>query len=104
MIHLAKPEIWFVCGSQHLYGPGPLQEVAANGRQIASALVAAHEHVVVARIGRTVEAVTVNANAPSSAMLPISSAAERPTGVNEIWRNADLLLSAASGISICRSR
>jgi L-arabinose isomerase len=38
MINLAKPEIWFVCGSQHLYGPGPLQEVASNARQIAGAL------------------------------------------------------------------
>ena len=27
---LASPEIWFVCGSQHLYGPGPLKQVAAN--------------------------------------------------------------------------
>ncbi|MGY8717929.1 MAG: hypothetical protein ACKVI3_09130, partial [Verrucomicrobiia bacterium] len=27
---LPSPEIWFVCGSQHLYGPGPLKEVAAN--------------------------------------------------------------------------
>jgi L-arabinose isomerase len=35
---LATPEIWFVCGSQHLYGPGPLQQVAANARQIAEAL------------------------------------------------------------------
>ena len=23
MINLDTPEIWFVCGSQHLYGPGP---------------------------------------------------------------------------------
>jgi len=38
MIHLATPEIWFVCGSQHLYGPGPLAEVAANARRIAGAL------------------------------------------------------------------
>ncbi len=38
MINLATPEIWFVCGSQHLYGPGPLQEVAADARQIAGAL------------------------------------------------------------------
>src|SRR5277367_4028667 len=38
MINLANPEIWFVCGSQHLYGPGPLQQVAAHGREIASAL------------------------------------------------------------------
>jgi len=37
---LATPEIWFVCGSQHLYGPGPLQQVAANARQVAEALAA----------------------------------------------------------------
>ena len=36
--------------------------------------------------------------------LPINSAAERPTGVSEIWRNADRRFSAASGMSICRSR
>ena len=38
MINLATPEVWFVCGSQHLYGPGPLAEVAAHARQIAGAL------------------------------------------------------------------
>src|ERR1700731_3321851 len=37
-------------------------------------------------------------------MLPINSAAERPTGVSEIWRNAERRFSAASGRSICRSR
>ena len=31
MINLATPEIWFVCGSQHLYGPGPL--AAGGGRR-----------------------------------------------------------------------
>lgn len=35
---LASPEIWFVCGSQHLYGPGPLQQVAAHAQQVAAAL------------------------------------------------------------------
>jgi L-arabinose isomerase len=30
-----KLELWFVTGSQHLYGPGPLQQVAANSAQIA---------------------------------------------------------------------
>jgi L-arabinose isomerase len=35
---LASPEIWFVCGSQHLYGPGPLKQVAANAQQVADAL------------------------------------------------------------------
>jgi L-arabinose isomerase len=38
MIALANPEIWFICGSQHLYGPGPLEKVAANAREIAGAL------------------------------------------------------------------
>jgi L-arabinose isomerase len=37
MINLATPEVWFICGSQHLYGPGPLQQVAAHGRDIAGA-------------------------------------------------------------------
>jgi L-arabinose isomerase len=37
---LATPEIWFVCGSQHLYGPGPLQQVAANAQKVAEALAA----------------------------------------------------------------
>jgi len=37
---LATPEIWFVCGSQHLYGPGPLKQVAANATQVAEALAA----------------------------------------------------------------
>jgi len=35
---LSIPEIWFVCGSQHLYGPGPLQEVASNAEEVAAAL------------------------------------------------------------------
>ena len=38
MINLAKPNFWFICGSQHLYGPGPLQEVAEHAQKIASAL------------------------------------------------------------------
>jgi L-arabinose isomerase len=40
MIALDNPEIWFVCGSQHLYGPGPLEKVAANAREIVGALAA----------------------------------------------------------------
>lgn len=35
MKELATPEIWFVCGSQHLYGPDPLEEVARNARKVA---------------------------------------------------------------------
>jgi L-arabinose isomerase len=38
MIGSARPEIWLVCGSQHLYGPGPLEEVAANARHLAATL------------------------------------------------------------------
>ncbi len=37
MIDLATPKVWLVCGSQHLYGPGPLQQVAAHAREIAGA-------------------------------------------------------------------
>ncbi|MEO6004428.1 MAG: L-arabinose isomerase [Opitutus sp.] len=37
---LASPEIWFVCGSQHLYGPGPLKQVADNAQKVATALAA----------------------------------------------------------------
>ena len=38
MIHLPKSEVWFVTGSQHLYGPGPLKQVAANSLVIAKGL------------------------------------------------------------------
>ena len=40
MINLATPEIWFVCGSQHLYGPGPLRQVADHAESIAAELSA----------------------------------------------------------------
>lgn len=33
-----QQEIWFVTGSQHLYGPGVLKQVAENSQHIASAL------------------------------------------------------------------
>ena len=38
MKSLPSPEIWFVCGSQHLYGPGPLKEVATNATTVANRL------------------------------------------------------------------
>jgi L-arabinose isomerase len=38
MIDFKRIEIWFVTGSQHLYGPAVLEKVAANARQIAAAL------------------------------------------------------------------
>ena len=37
---LATPEIWFVTGSQHLYGPGPLQQVKENSCKVVDALAA----------------------------------------------------------------
>ncbi len=41
MKHLTHPELWFVCGSQNLYGPGVLKEVETNARAVAMALDAA---------------------------------------------------------------
>ena len=41
MIDLKKLEVWFVTGSQHLYGPETLRQVATNSHQIAAALDAA---------------------------------------------------------------
>jgi L-arabinose isomerase len=38
MIQLATPEIWFITGSQHLYGPETLKQVAANSQKIVEAL------------------------------------------------------------------
>jgi L-arabinose isomerase len=35
---LKKFEVWFVTGSQHLYGPAALRRVAANSREVARAL------------------------------------------------------------------
>lgn len=38
MVDLKKLEVWFVTGSQHLYGPETLRQVAAHSREIAGAL------------------------------------------------------------------
>jgi len=38
MIDLKQFEVWFVTGSQHLYGPKTLEKVAEHSREIASAL------------------------------------------------------------------
>jgi len=40
MIASPVSEIWFVTGSQHLYGPGPLKQVEGNSQAIAEALSA----------------------------------------------------------------
>jgi L-arabinose isomerase len=38
MIDIKQLEVWFVTGSQHLYGPQALRQVATNSNQIADAL------------------------------------------------------------------
>lgn len=38
MIDLKQYEVWFVTGSQHLYGPKTLEQVAVNSREIAKAI------------------------------------------------------------------
>ena len=35
MKNLSPSEIWFVCGSQHLYGPGPLEQVRNHALEVA---------------------------------------------------------------------
>jgi L-arabinose isomerase len=35
MIDLSHFEVWFVTGSQHLYGPETLEQVAEHSRHIA---------------------------------------------------------------------
>ena len=39
--HRSPPELWFVAGAQHLYGPGALHAVDGHAREIAAALDAA---------------------------------------------------------------
>jgi L-arabinose isomerase len=46
MIDLSGYEVWFVTGSQHLYGPKTLEEVATHSKEIAAAL-GASAHVPV---------------------------------------------------------
>ncbi|HEY9173747.1 MAG TPA: L-arabinose isomerase, partial [Verrucomicrobiae bacterium] len=41
MINLKKLEVWFVTGSQHLYGPETLKQVAKHSQEITKALNAA---------------------------------------------------------------
>lgn len=38
MKSIPTPEIWFITGSQHLYGEGPLKQVAANSQKIVEEL------------------------------------------------------------------
>ena len=45
MIHLAQPEIWFVTGSQYLYGPKTLEQVARDSQAIVAGLNAAKKRI-----------------------------------------------------------
>lgn len=38
MKNIPNPEIWFLTGSQHLYGEGPLRQVAENSKAIVDQL------------------------------------------------------------------
>ena len=40
MKNLSRAEIWFCTGSQHLYGPGPLRQVADHSQTIVAAMAA----------------------------------------------------------------
>ena len=43
MIDLKQLEVWFVTGTQQLYGPAALKQVAANAQRVAGVLDAAHD-------------------------------------------------------------
>ena len=47
---LKQSEVWFVTGSQHLYGPETLRQVADNSRTIAEALDRSAAHPVPGRV------------------------------------------------------
>ncbi len=56
----SNPELWFVTGSQHLYGPAALSKVAANSREVAAALDASKSipaHVIFKTVGETPESI-----------------------------------------------
>ena len=51
----AEVEIWFVTGSQHLYGPETLEQVADHSRQVAAALDAS-ERIPIRVVARSIVA------------------------------------------------
>ncbi|BCY19567.1 L-arabinose isomerase (plasmid) [Leptolinea sp. HRD-7] len=61
MIDLKKYDVWFVTGSQHLYGPEVLDQIAAHSKEIAAALEASTAipvHIVYKPVMTTVEDIT----------------------------------------------
>lgn len=60
MKDLSNLELWFVTGSQHLYGEEALKQVAANSKEVAGALDASSHlpvNVVFKKIGETPESI-----------------------------------------------
>ena len=53
MMDLKQYEVWFVTGSQHLYGPQTLEKVAEHSREIAAAL-GASQHIPVSVVFKPV--------------------------------------------------
>ena len=73
---LSDQEVWFVTGSQHLYGPEALEQVAADAREVAAALDAAGDVPV-----RVVWKPTVKRPEEVLATLQAASADPRCVGV-----------------------
>jgi len=70
MIDLKQQEIWFVTGSQHLYGPSTLEKVRSNSQEIAQALDASPRiptKVVFKSVLTTPEAISALCEEASSA-------------------------------------
>ena len=83
MIDLKQYEVWFVTGSQHLYGPKTLETVAVHSREIASAL-SGSKHVPVTVVFKPVlttpeviRELCLEANSSKSTGLSISSCIEK---------------------------
>ena len=84
MIDLSPYEVWFVAGSQHLYGDQALRQVAAHAEQVAATLDASSEipvSVVCKPVMSTPEAIT--------ALCREASASERCVGLVawKRWKN-----------------
>jgi L-arabinose isomerase len=97
MLDLKKLEVWFVTGSQHLYGSETLKRVAANSQEIAGALDAAPAMPV-----RVVFKPVVKTAAEVSLLFRQASAAPECIGVitwchtfspSKMWINGLKLLS-----------
>ena len=70
MIDLTPYEVWFITGSQHLYGPETLDQVAANSQKITAALSASDDipiKVVFKPVLTTPEAITALCQAANAA-------------------------------------